>query len=289
MAQAHRRLGIKVTVVEGFSIMGKDDAEAVDVVRQRLFEEGIVIHERTKVESVVREGNGVSVLVAMDGKMERIEGSHLLLAVGRQANVDGLGLEQAGVKFSPKGIDVDARLRSSNKRIFAIGDVAGGFQFTHMAGYHAGIVIRNAMFNLPAKVDYKAVPWVTYTDPELAHVGLTEAAAQEQGVPVTAVKFAFDENDRARAERATEGFIKAVIGKKGKILGATIVGLHAGELILPWVLAVQKGLKASDMAGIIAPYPTLGEVSKRVAGAYYTPTLFSDRTKKVVGLMQKLP
>ena len=289
MAQAHRRLGIKVTVVEGFSIMGKDDAEAVDVVRKRLFDEGIVIHEGTKVESVVREGNGVSVLVAKDGKMERIEGSHLLLAVGRKANVDGLGLEAAGVKFSPKGIEVDARLRSSNKRVFAIGDVAGGFQFTHMAGYHAGIVIRNAMFNLPSKVDYKAVPWVTYTDPELAHVGLTEAVAKEQGTEVTAVKFAFGENDRARAERATEGFIKAIIGKKGKILGATIVGLHAGELILPWVLAVQKGLKASDMAGMIAPYPTLGEVSKRVAGAYYTPTLFSDRTKMVVGWMQKLP
>ena len=289
MAQAHRRLGIKSTVVEGLSIMGKDDAEAVDVVRQRLFDEGIVIHEGAKVESVVREGNGVSVLVAKDGKMERIEGSHLLLAVGRKANVDGLGLEEAGIKFSPKGIEVDARLRSSNKRVFAIGDVAGGFQFTHMAGYHAGIVIRNAMFNLPSKVDYKAVPWVTYTDPELAHVGLTEATAKEQGTEVTAVKFSFGENDRARAERATEGFIKAVIGKKGKILGATIVGLHAGELILPWVLAVQKGLKASDMAGIIAPYPTLGEVSKRVAGAYYTPTLFSDRTKMVVGWMQKLP
>ena len=289
LAQAHRRLGVKVTVVEGLTIMNKDDSEAVDVVRQRLFKEGIVIHEGAKVESVVREGNRVSVLVAKDDKMERIEGSHLLMAVGRKASVDGLGLEAAGIEYSPKGINVDARLRTSNKRVFAIGDVAGGYQFTHMAGYHAGIVIRNALFNLPSKVDYKAVPWVTYTEPELAHVGLTEATANEQGVSVTAVKFSFAENDRARAERATEGFIKAVIGKKGRILGATIVGLHAGELILPWVLAVQKRLKASDMAGIIAPYPTLGEVSKRVAGAYYTPALFSDRTKKVVGLMQRLP
>ncbi len=289
MAQAHRRLGAKVTVVEGLSIMGNDDPEAVEVVRQRLIAEGIDIREQAKVESVIPEGNGVSVLVSHEGKSERVDGSHLLLAVGRRANVANLGLEEADIDYSPRGIEVDKRLRTSNKRVFAIGDVAGSYQFTHVAGYHAGIVIRNAMFNLPSKVDVKAVPWVTYTDPELAHVGLSEAAAKEQGLEFKAVSFGFDGNDRARAERATEGFIKAVIGKKGKILGATIVGRHAGELILPWVLAVQKGLKASDMAGIIAPYPTLGEVSKRVAGAYYTPALFSDRTKSVVGLMQHLP
>ncbi len=289
MAQAHRRLGAKVTVIEGLSIMGNDDPEAVEVVRQRLIAEGIDIREQAKVESVIPEGNGVSVLVSHEGKSERVDGSHLLLAVGRRANVANLGLEEADIDYSPRGIEVDKRLRTSNKRVFAIGDVAGSYQFTHVAGYHAGIVIRNAMFNLPSKVDVKAVPWVTYTDPELAHVGLSEAAAKEQGLEFKAVSFGFDGNDRARAERATEGFIKAVIGKKGKILGATIVGRHAGELILPWVLAVQKGLKASDMAGIIAPYPTLGEVSKRVAGAYYTPALFSDRTKSVVGLMQHLP
>ncbi len=289
MAQAHRRLGAKVTVVEGLSIMGNDDPEAVAVVRQRLIAEGIDLREQAKVESVIREGNGVSVLVSHNGKSERVDGSHLLLAVGRRANVANLGLEEAGIDYSPRGIEVDTRLRTSNKRVFAIGDVAGSYQFTHVAGYHAGIVIRNAMFNLPSKVDVKAVPWVTYTDPELAHVGLSEAAAKEEGLEVKAVSFGFDGNDRARAERATEGFIKAVIGKKGKILGATIVGRHAGELILPWVLAVQKGLKASDMAGMIAPYPTLGEVSKRVAGAYYTPALFSDRTKTLVGLMQHLP
>jgi pyruvate/2-oxoglutarate dehydrogenase complex dihydrolipoamide dehydrogenase (E3) component len=173
--------------------------------------------------------------------------------------------------------------------VSAIGDVAGGYQFTHMAGYHAGIVIRNALFNLPAKVDERAVPWVTYTDPELAQVGLSEEQAAEQGLLVRASTFDFAGNDRANAERATEGFVKAVVGKRGKVLGATIVGRHAGELILPWVLAVQKGLKIADMAGIIAPYPTLGEASKRAAGAYYAPTLFSDRTKTIVGLMQRLP
>ncbi|MGI9416736.1 MAG: dihydrolipoyl dehydrogenase family protein [Geminicoccaceae bacterium] len=289
MAQAHRRLGVKVTLIEGGTIMGKDDPDAVAVVRKRLMDEGVVLQEGAKVESVVPRGNGVSVLLSQNGNSTPIEGSHLLLAVGRRPNVAGLGLETAGIEHTARGITVDARLRSSNKRVSAIGDVAGGYQFTHMAGYHAGIVIRNALFNLPAKVDERAVPWVTYTDPELAQVGLSEEQAAEQGLLVRASTFDFAGNDRASAERATEGFVKAVVGKRGKVLGATIVGRHAGELILPWVLAVQKGLKIADMAGIIAPYPTLGEASKRAAGAYYAPTLFSDRTKTIVGLMQRLP
>ena len=289
MAQAHRRLGVRVTLLEGATIMGKDDLEAVAVVRARLIKEGIDIREQAMVQSVIRDGNGVSVLTTQSGKSERVDGSHILLAVGRRANIGGLGLDDAGIAYLPHGITVDNRLRTTNKRVFAVGDVAGGYQFTHMAGYHAGIVIRNALFNIPAKLDERAVPWVTYTDPELAQVGLSEAAADERGIEATAVAFPFAEIDRARAERQTEGFIKAVINKKGRILGATIVGRHAGELLLPWVLAVQKGLKASDLAALIAPYPTLGEISKRVAGAYYTPTLFSDRTKTAVGLMQHLP
>ena len=289
MAQAHRRLGSQVTVVEAFGIMGKDDPDAVAVVRERVEREGVILRENTKVESVVGERNGISVLVSAGGQSERIEGSHLLIAVGRRANVDGLGLDEAGVEHSPRGITVDARLRTTNKRIFAIGDVAGGYQFTHMAGYHAGIVIRNALFRLPSKVDYRAVPWVTYTEPELAHVGLLEAAAKEKDGKATATTFPFAENDRAQAERATEGFAKAVIDGRGRIVGATIVGKHAGELILPWVLAVQKGLKVADMASIIAPYPTLSEVSKRAAGAYYTPKLFSERTRKLVRFLQRLP
>jgi pyruvate/2-oxoglutarate dehydrogenase complex dihydrolipoamide dehydrogenase (E3) component len=159
-----------------------------------------------------------------------------------------------------------------------------------MAGYHAGIVIRNALFGLPAKVDHRAVPWVTYADPELAQVGLTEAAARARfGDAVRVARFGFDENDRARAERATEGFVKAVVGRKGRLLGATIVGRHAGELIGIWGLAIGKGLKIGDMASVIAPYPTLGETSKRAAGAYYTPALFSDRTRRIVRLLQWLP
>ena len=194
-----------------------------------------------------------------------------------------LGLEKAGVTYTPKGVQVDARLRTTNKRIFAAGDVIGGFQFTHAAGYHAGIVLRNALFRLPAKNAPKALPWVTYTDPELAHVGLTEAEARKaHGDAVRILRADFAQNDRAQAEGHTEGFLKAVVSKRGKILGATIVGPQAGELILPWVLALSKGLKIGDMASVVAPYPTLGEISKRAAGSYFTPALFSNRTKWLV-------
>lgn len=287
LAQAHRRLGAKVTVLEMFMMMPKDDPDAVAVVRTAIEAEGIVLHEGVKVLRAQRDGNSIAVVIEKARREVTITGTHLLLAAGRRPSTADLGLGHAGIEHDAKGIKVDQRLRTTNKHVFAIGDVAGGHQFTHMAGYHAGIVIRNALFNLPAKVNYSAVPWVTFTDPELAHVGKTESDARIKDPATTALKWPFAENDRAQAERATEGFIKAVVGKGGVIVGATIVGRHAGELILPWVLAVQKRLKVADMASIIAPYPTLSEVSKRVAGTWYTPKLFSDRTRLVVRLMQK--
>ena len=202
----------------------------------------------------------------------------------------GLGLQAAEIDYSSRGIVVDKRLRTSNRKVFAIGDVTGGHQFTHVAGYHAGVVIRNALFALPAKVDDSAVPWVTYTDPEVAQVGLTEAQARERhGEVVRVSRWSFAENDRARAERATEGFIKVVTGKRGRVLGVTLVGRHAGELLQPWILAITQGLKIGAMAGIIAPYPTLGEINKRAAGTYFTDALFGPRTRRVVGLLQRLP
>ena len=289
MAQAHRRLGCKVTVLEAFSIMPKDDSDAVAVVRERLLGEGLTIIENAKVEGVAQAGNGVAVGINRNGQTETITGTHLLVAAGRRPNVNDIGLDAAGIAFTPKGIEVDARLRTSNKKVFAIGDVTGGYQFTHMAGYHAGIVVRNALFNVPAKVDYKAVPWVTYTDPELAQVGKTLTEAQKTDTGAKATEWKLAENDRAQAERATEGFIKVVTGKGGRIIGSTIVGRHAGELILPWVLAVQKSMTMRDITGIIAPYPTLSEISKRAAGAYYAPTLFSKRTQGLVKIMQWLP
>lgn len=289
MAQAHRRLGVAVTVLEAFSILSKDDPDAVAVVRDRLVAEGVVLHEGLRELRVSRDGNGLSAsFLDADGRAVVEIGSHLLVAAGRRPNVAGLGLEAAGVEHSDKGITVDARLRSSNKRIFAIGDVTGAYQFTHMAGYHAGIVIRNALFRLPAKVKHHAVPWVTYSDPELAQVGLNEPAARDRHGTIKVLRGSFAENDRARAERATEGFIKVVLDKSGRILGATIVGRQAGELILPWVLAIDRGLKIGAMANIIAPYPILGEVSKRVAGSHFTPALFGQRTKSLVRFLQRL-
>jgi pyruvate/2-oxoglutarate dehydrogenase complex dihydrolipoamide dehydrogenase (E3) component len=283
MAQAHRRLGSKVSILDLGPMMPKDDPEAVDVVRQRFASEGIEAKEMIKILRVEKSNAGLSVIIREGDREQRIDGSHLLIATGRRPNVENLGLEAAGVRYSPKGIDVDARLRSSNKHIYAAGDVAGSYQFTHIAGYHAGIVIRNALFRLPAKTSAKAVPWVTYTDPELAHVGLNEADARKaHGDSIKVLRAEFADNDRAQTESAKQGFLKGILTKRGTIVGATIVGAHAGELILPWVLAVSKGLKIGDLANVIVPYPTLSEISKRAAGSFYTPTLFSPRTRAVV-------
>jgi pyruvate/2-oxoglutarate dehydrogenase complex dihydrolipoamide dehydrogenase (E3) component len=289
LAQAHRRLGARVTVLELFAILPKDDPAAVEVVRGQLRKEGVYLREHVEVTGVERDGNGVAVTITEAGTRQRLAGSHLLVAAGRRANVEGLGLEAAGVEYGPKGIAVDARLRTSNKRIYAIGDVAGGLQFTHMAAHHAGIVIRNALFKLPAKVDTRAVPWVTYTEPELAQVGLTEAMAKEKGGAVEVLTWPFSDNDRAQAERATDGFVKVLLDRRGRVQGATIVGERAGELIHPWVLAIAEGLGIGSMAQFIAPYPTLGEASKRAAGSHYTPKLFSPRTRTIVRLLQRLP
>ena len=290
LAQAHRRLGARVTVLEERSILGRDDPDAVGVVRGRVIDDGIELREGAMIKQVVLHGNGIALTIEKGGEDERVAGSHLLVAAGRRANVGGLNLEAAGIEYGPKGIVVDRRLRTTNRKVFAIGDVAGAYQFTHMAAYQAGIVIRNALFHLPAKVDDAAVPWVTYTDPELAHVGLDERRAREQfGDDIRLLKGSFAENDRARAERETDGLIKIVVGRKGRILGATIVGAHAGELILTWVLAIRQGLEIGAVANLIAPYPTLSEVSKRAAGSYYTPRLFSRRTRNLVGALQHLP
>ncbi|NQU61686.1 MAG: FAD-dependent oxidoreductase [Rhodospirillales bacterium] len=289
MAQAHAHLGAKVTVLEMFSIMPKDDPELVDVVRRQLDEDGIDILEGIKIESVAKTATGVSVSLNEAGgdAMRTIEGSHILIATGRVANVDGLGLDKAGIRFSPKGIEVDQRLRTSNKRIFAIGDAAGSLQFTHVAGYHAGVVIKNALFRWPAKVDLGAVPWVTYTSPELAQVGMTETEAKKSHGDIRILRWPYHENDRAQAEGLTDGMVKAVVTPKGKILGCGIVGASAGELIQTWVLAMSQKMKIGAMAQMIAPYPTLGEVSKRAAGSFYTASLFSNRTRKIVKFLSR--
>ncbi len=285
LAQAHRRLGARVTVMETARLLAKDDPELAGIVIERLRAEGVEFLEGGRNLRVEPREGGVAVYCTMDGTETCVTGSHLLVATGRRPNVDGLNLEAAGVRYSPRGVEVDARLRTSNRRVFAVGDVAGPYQFTHMAAYQAGIVIRNMLFRLPARVDYSAVPWVTYTDPELAHVGLTEAAAREQGRKIRVLRWRFADNDRAQAERRTEGMLKVVTATNGRVLGATMAGLHAGELIQPWVLAVSSRMKIGALAGMIAPYPTLAEVNKRIAGSFYEDALFSDRVRRLVRLL----
>ena len=198
LAQAHRRLGSEVSILEMFRILGRDDPDAAELVRRRLAQERIAMLEGIAITAIAKKGNGIAVTIEKDGEQKVITGSHLLVAAGRKANVEGLGLEEAGIEYTPKGIEVDSRLRTTNKKIFAIGDVSGGLQFTHMAGYHAGIVIRNALFSLPAKADKAVVPWVTYTDPEIAHVGLSEAEARKvHGDDIKVLRWSF-EGERPR-------------------------------------------------------------------------------------------
>jgi pyruvate/2-oxoglutarate dehydrogenase complex dihydrolipoamide dehydrogenase (E3) component len=287
MAQAHRRLGCRVTVVEAATALGKDDPDIRSLLVARLREEGIEIIEGTGVTAVGGTA-GALTLTLEDGR--RIAASHLLVAAGRRPAIDGLGLESAGIATGRNGIVTDQRLRTNNKRVFAIGDVTGRPQFTHIAGYHAGIVIRNMLFRLPARINETITPWVTYTDPELAHVGLTEAAAATAwgAANIRTQSVSLADNDRAVAERRTEGMIKIVTHRNGRILGATILAPQAGEMILAWSLAIGTRRKIASMAGVIAPYPTFGEAGKRAAGQFFTETLFSRRTRAIVRLLMKL-
>jgi len=257
-------------------------------VRRRLRAEGVEIREGARIKRVEGAAGDLAAVLDVDGNEERIAGTHLLMATGRRPNVDGLDLDAAGVRSSAKGIEVDAGLRTSNRKIYAIGDAIGGYQFTHMAGYHAGIVIRNALFRLPARVDNTAVPWVTYTDPELGNVGLTEAEARRiHGDAVRLARWSFHDNDRAQAEREADGLIKITADRRGRILGAGIVGPQAGELLLTWSLAIAKKASLRDVAGLIAPYPTLSEVGKRAAGSFYMRQLFSPRTRRLVRFLAR--
>ena len=288
LAQAHRRLGSEVTVLEGAKSLAKDDPELAVMVLAQLRSEGVDIREGSMVQHVTASNGGVAVTVTKDGAPQTIAGSHILVAAGRRPNTADLGLEAAGVKFDKKGITVDAGLTTSNAKVFAIGDVTGGLQFTHVANDHAGIVIRRALFRLPAKTTGRPVPWVTYTDPELAHVGLTETEARGKHGKINVLRWPYHENDRAQAERETEGQIKVVVGPKGHILGATIVGAHAGELIQMWSLALSQKLKIRAMTEWISPYPTLSEINKRAAFRYYATAAGNPFLRKAIAWLAKL-
>jgi pyruvate/2-oxoglutarate dehydrogenase complex dihydrolipoamide dehydrogenase (E3) component len=283
LAQAHRRLGADVTVIEAFEPLNNDDPELTAIVLESLRTDGVKILAQTAIKKISKSKNGIVVETEGHGK---ITGSHLLVATGRVANVDGLNLEAAGIAYTTKGVTVDKGLRSSQRHIYAIGDVAGGLQFTHVANYHAGLVIRNALFRLPVKNRTDIIPHVTFTDPELAQVGLTEAEALKQfGSSVRVVRWPFHDNDRAQAEGKTTGLIKAVTGKRGKILGVGIVGAQAGEIIQPWVLAMIEGLKIRSIASMVAPYPTLGEINRRVAVNYFSGLATKPWLRRVIRLL----
>ncbi len=285
MAQAHRRLGSRVTVIEGATALGGDDPETARVVLDHLRAEGVEIAEGAMVSGVTGTGGAIRVEAA-DGR--RFEGTHLLIAAGRRANTDRLNLDAAGIATTGSGIKVDARLRTTNRRAYAIGDVAGGLQFTHAAGYHATVILRAALFGLPAKAKTRHIPWVTYTDPELAQVGLTEAQARARhGARLEVIRQDFAGNDRAVTERRTEGLLKVMV-VRGKPVGASLAGPQAGEVIQLWALALANGLSMKQIAAMVAPYPTLGEINKAAAGAYFSPRLFdSAMVKGVVGLVQR--
>ncbi len=287
MAQAFRRLGAAVSLVEMASLLPKDDPELVEALRRALVEDGVALYEGHRAVRAEATAAGVALAIEAEGRSRRLEGSHLLVAAGRQPRVEGLDLEAAGIAHSEKGVEVDSRLRTGNRRVYALGDAVGGPQFTHLASYHAGIVIRNALFRLPVRVDLSALPWVTYTDPELAHVGLSEAAAAARG-PIRILRWPLAENDRAQAEHRTRGSIKIIATPAGRILGADIAAPGAGEMIHLWTLAVKQRLKVGAIAGMIAPYPTLSEIGKRAAGNFFLPRLFSDRSRRLVRLLARL-
>jgi pyruvate/2-oxoglutarate dehydrogenase complex dihydrolipoamide dehydrogenase (E3) component len=297
LAQALRRLGCEVVVVEAAEPLAREEVELRDIALRAIRAEGIEIRERTKVVSTEARGQGVAVSVqppagddGLDRPVETITGTHLLVAVGRAANIEDMGLDLARVKTENGAIRVNRGLRTSNRRIYAIGDVIGGMQFTHLAGYHAGLVIRNALFGLPVRVKPYIVPRATYTEPEIAQVGMTEVEAQQRlRGNFKVVRWSFGENDRARAERQTEGLVKVIFDRRGRILGAGIAGAQAGELISLFALVIANGLSAKHLTAMIAPYPTLSEIARRIGVEYYKDQLENPWLGRLLRFNRRLP
>ncbi len=281
MAQAFRRLGSRVTVIEQKNCLQNEDRETLAPVLDKLRAEGVIIEENCQVKSIRKEGRKIIL------KTDRgdLDGSHILIATGRTPNCDELGLNNAGVQLADGFIKTDNRLRSDTKNIYAVGDVTKFGGSTHSASEQAGIVIRNMLFKIPAKINPQAFPQAVYTDPEYARLGLTEAAARAAGYPVSVLRWPFSINDRALAEGDTHGLVKVVAVPNGRVLGVSISGAHAADLLAPWSLLMGRKLKLSHMAGLIAPYPSRGEASKRAAGDFYSRKLFSSSGRLVVKLL----
>ncbi|MDO9416402.1 dihydrolipoyl dehydrogenase family protein [Pararhizobium sp.] len=271
MAQAHRRLGARVTVVQSGKALAKEDPELSRIVIDRIRQEGVILHEDTSIQSVERTGTGVRLVCQTAAGPIEIEGSDLLVAAGRAASLDGLGLDAAGIKHDRKGVAVGAGLRSSNPRVYAIGDAAGGLQFTHVAGYHAGLVLQQILFRLPARENRTILPRATYTSPEIATIGLSEREARETAGAIEVLRWPLAENDRAQAEGECAGLIKIIVDRRTRILGVAIVGAGAGEMINMWTLAMTNRMKLKHVRGYVSAYPTMSEIGKRAVMSYYAP------------------
>ncbi len=283
LAQAHQRLGAQVTVVAD-EILPKDEPEARVVIRRVLEREGVRFVVG-KASAATRRDAGIMLTV---GQQELI-GDYLLVAAGRTPNVAGLDLENAGVSFSPQGIAVDSQLRTNVKHIYAAGDVTGGYQFTHFAGWQAFQAVRNALLAGSSSGLTDLVPWVTFTDPEVAHIGLTEAQAKQRfGESAQVRRLEFNHTDRAVCEGDTEGFTKLVFKSDGTILGATMVAARAGEAITEIIVAIKNGLKIGDLAGAIHAYPTYSTVVQQLAAEISVDSLLSGPGGSLLKGLSKL-
>jgi len=282
MAQAFCRLGTRVTVIQrSGQILSKEDQDMADIVQQGLEREGVIFQMNASLVRVADRGREREVVIKNKaGETQTLQAEAILVALGRAANVAGLGLEKIDIPFDRKGIKVNKYLRTSHKHIYAAGDVIGGYQFTHVAGYEGGVVLSNAIFHLPKKTNYSHVPWCTYTHPELASIGMNEKSARKAGIECSVFSEDFNGNDRALAEGESVGRIKLLLDKKENPLGVQILGPGAGDLLSEWVAIMNGGVGLSKIASSIHPYPTLGEINKKVVGDVFAPKIFSSTVKK---------
>lgn len=284
MAQAFNRLGTKVTVVElANQILGNEDKDMAEHIMNILISEGVTFHMGSFPLNTKNLGNEKELTIRNpEGKTISLKAETILLAVGRKANLQGLGLEDIGVEIDGKGLKIDSRLRTTQAHIYAAGDTTGFYQFTHAAGYEGGIVLSNAILHLPRKADYTFMPWCTYTDPELASIGLNEKRAAAAGILYSVWTEEFRMNDRSLAEGEITGKIKLLLDDREKPVGIQILGPKAGEIINEWVAVMNGGIKLSTVASAIHPYPTLGEINKKVVGNFFSGKIFSERVRRAL-------
>ncbi|QRN04559.1 NAD(P)-binding protein [Legionella sp. MW5194] len=285
LAQAFAMLGSRVSLLESQVILNRDDAECAAIVRQSMEKTGVHLYEGVAIHRITHDAAGIRIIAQHHQKSLALDGSHLLVAAGRITPVDELNLDTAGIRCDGRHIAVNNRLRTTNRRVFAIGDAAGRLQFTHVANDHAGLVLKQIAFKLPVRLQEKAIPWATYTYPELAHVGLSEQDALQRPDHYRILKLDFKANDRANTDAKSQGLLKVIVTKKGTVSGVSLCAEDAGELIFPWILAVREQRSLRLFTDTIIPYPTRNELSKRLAGQFYAPKLFSPWVKKMVRLL----